>query len=66
MIEINELTKIYGRPALENNVVALRKLSLRIETGEFLGIIGESGSGKSTLLNLIGTFRPVLLIWTAR
>lgn len=55
MIEINELTKIYGRPALENNVVALRKLSLRIETGEFLGIIGESGSGKSTLLNLIGT-----------
>lgn len=55
MIEINDLTKIYGRPALENNVVALRKLSLRIDTGEFLGVIGESGSGKSTLLNLIGT-----------
>ena len=58
MLEITRLTKTFnlGTP---NEVRALRDVSLRLERGSFLLIIGTNGSGKSTLLNAVaGTFLP--------
>ncbi|WP_135553368.1 ABC transporter ATP-binding protein [Paenibacillus cymbidii] len=52
MIECEELVKIYKSEATE--VVALQGLSLRVEAGELMAIIGSSGSGKSTLLSILG------------
>ena len=49
MIELKNITKTYDRRAK-----ILDQMSLTIETGEYLEIIGKSGSGKSTFLNLIG------------
>jgi len=52
VLEISNLSKIYGTG--ENKVKALDNVSLSIEKGEFVLIVGSSGSGKSTLLNMIG------------
>ena len=46
------LTKQYG--AEPNIVRALDNVSISIEQGEFVAVIGTSGSGKSTLLNMLG------------
>src|SRR5438552_4007581 len=46
-----DLFKIYKIADLE--VVALRALDLRVESGELMAIVGASGSGKSTLLNIL-------------
>lgn len=48
----NQLCKTYGRG--ESEVKALDHVSVSIEDGEFVSIIGTSGSGKSTLLNMLG------------
>lgn len=48
----SDISKIYN-PG-ENEVRALDHISLTIQKGEFVAIIGQSGSGKSTLMNMIG------------
>lgn len=52
LIHIEHIMKIYN-PG-ENEVRALDDVSLNINTGEFVAIIGQSGSGKSTLMNMLG------------
>jgi len=52
MIELDKVTKVYHMGRVEVN--ALRGVSLSINTGEMVAIIGASGSGKSTMLNVIG------------
>ena len=52
LVEIRDMCKIYN-PG-ENEVRALDHVSVTIDEGEFVAIIGHSGSGKSTLMNMLG------------
>jgi putative ABC transport system ATP-binding protein len=52
MIDIQDLRKVYIMG--EEEVQALGGVSLTIERGEYVAIIGPSGSGKSTLMNILG------------
>ncbi|HEX6458219.1 MAG TPA: ABC transporter ATP-binding protein [Thermoleophilaceae bacterium] len=52
LIELREVSRRYE--VGENVVVALDRVSLSVEAGEFIVVLGPSGSGKTTLLNMIG------------
>lgn len=52
IIQLEGISKIYGKNSY--NTVALNDITLIIDKGEYVAIMGPSGSGKSTLLNIIG------------
>lgn len=57
LVEVNNVTKHYHKG--EETITPLDDVSLEIERGDFLSLMGASGTGKSTLLNLIATIdRP--------
>ena len=57
LIELRDVTKSYKRDAIE--IPVLERVSITVDAGDFLGLMGPSGSGKSTLLNLLaGIDRP--------
>lgn len=57
LIELVELTKVYVNPA--GRFPALRSITLKLDAGEFVSVVGKSGCGKTTLINMItGIDRP--------
>lgn len=58
MVEIKGLGKVF-HPGTANENVAIRNISLSINKGDFITIIGSNGAGKSTLFNLISGHLPV-------
>ena len=57
LIELRDVTKSYKRDAIE--IPVLDRVSITVDAGDFMGLMGPSGSGKSTLLNLLaGIDRP--------
>lgn len=57
LIDLHQVEKTYHTPA--GDFPALKSIDLKIDTGEFVSVVGKSGSGKSTLINMItGIDRP--------
>ena len=53
LVRLKDVYKIYG-DGLESEVRALDGVSLEIDRGEFVAVVGQSGSGKSTMMNVLG------------
>ena len=58
MLKIDRITKTFGKGTI-NEKIAINNLSLDMERGEFITIIGNNGAGKSTLMNCISGVFPV-------
>ncbi|MBN2291231.1 MAG: ATP-binding cassette domain-containing protein, partial [Pirellulales bacterium] len=56
LLQVENVSKEF--PTRNDPLIVLRDISLRMEAGENLAVLGPSGSGKSTLLNIIGTLEP--------
>ena len=63
MLSVKRITKVFNPGTVIENIV-LKDLSLSLEAGDFVTLIGGNGSGKSTLLNCIAAFtrvkRPII------
>lgn len=54
IVKLENINKVYGESGTETSVPALNNVSLSVNEGEYVAIMGPSGSGKSTLMNVIG------------
>ncbi len=54
LLELKKIAKTFEIPAADKTMTVLEDISLRIDQGESMAVVGPSGSGKSTLLNIIG------------
>ena len=58
-LTIQNVSKTYFDPYAGANVTAVHDISLKVNQGEFISIVGTSGCGKTTLLNMIAGFLPI-------